>query len=157
MSTPESLHDQNYLDQLARFRNEALAYSSYGCRRQIGKISFGSADVLWHTESDGSALLTERGLRFGSIALFNSFPTILKILDPAEHGSMFTEYKMDIDDIGTINVHRTIVDSASSRSILRFEAAKFKERQHDLDIPTDSDRLLLYQEMERAASGLYTI
>jgi hypothetical protein len=159
MSLPESLHSQEYLDQLVDLRDAALRESNYyGRRRQLGRLSYGEANALWRNESGGSTFLQDRGIRFGKVSLLiNPHPTTLMIFDHHDNGlSELTEFRMDLDVIESIEVYRTMFTSASFTDVFKYKMAQRQERRLDFVNPADEDRVRLYEEMQRGATGLYT-
>lgn len=157
MSLPNSLHGNEYWENLSTLRDKALVNSNVcGRRRRIGKLAFGHANAQWVAESGGTTCLDDEGLRIGDTTLLNLRPTTMRIFD--KHGPEGTEvvtFKMDIDDIGDIEVFRHMIISASFLEVVRTEMSKRADRRHDMAVPTDEELTLIYTEMERGASGLY--
>lgn len=159
MSLPSSLHGNEYLEHLRRFRDSAFVESHWiGRRRSIGGFAFGVAQTQWVTEEGGVAHLIEEGLRYKGTALTRLMSTTLRLIhSPGEKGMEMVTFRMDIDDIGYIDVYRNLIIDGSFREIISAELHKRADRRHGLSVPTDEQRELLYTEMQRGASGLYPI
>jgi hypothetical protein len=157
MPLPNSLHGNEYWENLSTLRDEALVNSNaYGQRRRVGRLAFGHAHAQWEAETGGAVHLDDEGVRIGDTTLLNFHPTTMRIFD--NHGSEGTEvvtFRMDIDDIGDIEVFRHMITSASFLEVVRNEMSKRADRRHDMAVPTDEELTLVYTEMERGASGLY--
>jgi hypothetical protein len=156
MSMPDYLNGEEYYSRLRANRDLALKKSkSFGNRKNLGKLSWGMAHASWRTEDDGAARLSDEGMRYGHTTLTKIKPTTLMLYEPGEGAFELVEYKMDLDDIYTIDVYRTIIVHGTFKAIAQFEAAKFKERRLGLQHPSRSDRVKIFEEMERGATGLY--
>lgn len=157
MSLPISLHGNEYLEHLRGFRDSALIESHWiGKRRSVGGFTFGIAHAQWMTEEGGIAHLTDEGLRRKNTTMTKLMPTTLRLLhSPGEKGIEVVTFRMDIDDIGSIDIYRNLITSGSFREIAKAELHKRADRKHGLSEPTDEQRELLYTEMQRGATGLY--
>jgi len=158
MALPNSLHGKEYWENIATLRNKALIHSNiYDQRRRMGSLVFGHTHAQWQAETGGAVHLADAGLRIGNTTLFNGHPTTMRIFD--NHGPAGTEvvtFSMDLDNIGDIEVFRHMSASASFLEVVRNEMSKRADRRHDMAVPTDEELALVYTEMERGASGLYT-
>lgn len=74
---------------------------------------------------------------------------------PGSAGTEVVTFKMELDNIGDIEVFRNIITSASLAEIIRAKMSKHADRRHDMTIPTNEELALAYNEMERGASGIY--
>lgn len=159
MPLPNSLHGKEYWENLSTLRDEALVNSKvYGQRRRIGRLAFGHAHAQWQAETGGTIHLDDEGVRIGDTTLLNFYPTTMQLFD--SHGSQGTEvvtFRMDIDNIGRIEVFRHMITSASFLEVVRAEMGKHADRRHDLAVPTDGELAFVYTEMERGASGQYAL
>lgn len=157
MNLPDSLYGNEYYENLRYFRDEALVESQwFGRRKKIGSLTLGIARSKWKTDDGGIAYLVDEGIRFGSVNLTNYLPTTLRIAsEPYKSGREITTFRMDIDDIGQIEIYKSIIADGSFRDIIRTEMQKRIEKRHELNIPTDEQRELIYTEMQRGATGLY--
>ncbi|MDB5163901.1 MAG: hypothetical protein JWS12_519 [Candidatus Saccharibacteria bacterium] len=158
MSLPFSLHGNQYLEHLRVYRDAALVESHWmGRRKRLGRFTFGTAYAQWQTEEGGAAHLIDQGLRNGTSPLTLK-PTILRLLHhPGETGIEVVTFKMDIDDIGCIDIYRNMVISGSFREMARIVFPSRVDDKLGLSQPTDDDRELLYKEMQRGATGLHPI
>lgn len=154
---PEHLHSEQYYEGLRDLRDTALDESHYsGRRKKIGGFTFGVANAKWKTERGGEAELIDRGLRFKNTTLINTRPTTLLLFEGSkEMGFEITRFEMDVDDIGTIYVYQNLVTDTVVRDLIRAEIYRRADRQHDLANPTEEQRVFLYTEMQRGASGMY--
>jgi hypothetical protein len=158
MSLPISLHGNEYLEHLRNFRDLAFDESSWlGKRNRIGHFIFGIAHAHWQTEEGGTAHLTEEGLRYKNTNITRIMPTTLRLYNaPGETGIELITFRMDLDDIGCIDIFRNLITSGTFREVAKAEMYKRADKKHGLSEPTDEQRELLYTEMERGATGLYT-
>jgi hypothetical protein len=159
MSLPISLHGNEFLEQLRDLRNTALIESHWmGKRRRIGGFTFGVARAQWQTEEDGTAHLIDEGLRHNEKTIIKFMPTTLRLFNfPGESGFEVVTYRMDIDDVGCIDIYRNLITDGSFREIASAELHKRADRKHGLSEPTDEQRELLYTEMQRGASGIFPL
>lgn len=159
MDLPISLHGNEYFEHLRSFRDTALIESQWlGKRRAVGGFIFGIAHAKWRTEENVTAQLTEDGLRYKNTALTRMKPTTLRLLNsPSDNGFELVTFKMDLDDIGIIDIYRNLITSGSFREIAKAELHQRVDRRHGLSMPTDEQREQLYFEMQRGASGLYRV
>lgn len=159
MSLPISLYGNEYLEHLRGFRDRALVESRWmGKRRNIGRFSVGIAHAQWRAENGGIAHLTDEGVRLKGATIFKYLPTTLEIISPpAETGFEVVTYKMDIDDIGRIDIYRNLMSSGSFKEIALAELHRRADRKYGLSDPTDEQRELLYTEMQRGSTGLYPV
>lgn len=157
MSLPNSLHGNEYWENLATLRDEALVNSNvYGRRRRLGKLAFGHACAQWDAESGGTAYLDDQGVQIGDTTLLDLHPTTMRLFDNhTQRGTEVVTFRMDINGIGDIEVFRHMITSASFLEVIRTEISKRADRRHDMAVPTDEELALVYTEMERGASGLY--
>lgn len=159
MSAPERLHSIEYYQELRDLRDQALVNSNlYGVRKKIGSFVFGYASARWRTEDNARAFLREEGIRFRDVTLTRIYPTTLDIFRSyGRNSTELTTYKMDIDDIGTINVYRTMLtENLLNDAFLSVINRPFEDK-NDFTNPTDEDRENLFLEMERGASGQYRL
>jgi hypothetical protein len=158
MSLPISLHGNEYLEHLRNFRDLALVESHWlGKRNRLGNFIFGMAHAQWQTEEGGTAHLAEEGLRYKSTNVTRIMPTILRLYNsPGESGIELTTFRMDVDDIGCIDIFHNLITAGTLREVVKAEMYKRSDKKHGLSQPTDEQRELLYTEMERGATGLYT-
>jgi hypothetical protein len=156
MDVPISLHGNEYYEHLREYRDAALQESNWrGRRKRLGKFTFGIAHAQWHTEDDGLAYLTDEGLRYGSSTVWPVYPTKLHIIERIHTSHHITEFKMDVDDIGMIDVRTYALVDITMRELVKAEVAGWSERRHGLQEPSDDQRELLSVEMQRGASGMY--
>lgn len=144
---------------MREFRDAALIESHWlGRRRRIGGFTFGIARARWRTENDGTAHLIDEGLRHNDTVITPLMPTTLRLYNsPGESGREVVTYKMDIDEIGCIDIYRNLITAGTLREIAKAELYRRADRKHGLSEPTDEQRELLYTEMQRGATGLYPI
>lgn len=159
MSMPISMYGNEYLEHLRNFRDKALIESHWlGRRKNIGGFSFGIAHAQWITEEGGTAHLIDDGLRYKNTTITRLMPTTLRIYNAlGESGLELVTYKMDIDDIGCIDIYHNLIFDGSFREIAKAEIFKRADSKHGLSDPTDEQREFLYTEMQRGATGLYPI
>ena len=68
-----------------------------------------------------------------------------------------TQFKMDLDDAGIVRVHRSMLTKPKVSEFARAEIGAMFEAAKNLDWPSDEDFELLYNELERGASGVYSV
>lgn len=158
MSLPFSVHSREYLERLSHLRDIALEESHwFGMRRSIGNFTLGAAHARWRTEEGGIAHLIDEGLRHKRTSVTKLLPTTLRLMNsPGVRGVEVVTYKMELDDIGSIEIYRNLITKATLLEVAKAELHKRAERRLELDRPTVEQREQLYEEMERGASGLYT-
>ncbi len=153
-----SLHGRDYFDDLQKFRDMALEESHWeGRRKRIGKFTYGIVHAQWESETGGRAHLLEEGIRSSDRRCLNrAYPTTLELYDHGDNGegTLMTRFSID-DSIGLVKVFRALIVKPSIWKMPGLEIAQKIESRHKLDDPTDSDRILLYEEMKRGASGMY--
>ncbi len=66
-----------------------------------------------------------------------------------------TSFKVDVDDIKLVSVARSMILEGSFKEVVKIELARRKESKLGLNVATDEDRIMLYEELKRGASGLY--
>lgn len=157
MSFPISLHGGEYLEHLRDFRDSALIESHWlGKRRNIGGFTFGIAHAQWLAEEGGTVHLVDEGLRHKRTTITKLMPTTLRIANsPGESGLEVVTFKMDIDDIGCLEIYRNLITDGSFVEFAKADLYKWADRKHGLFNPTDEQRELLYTEMQRGATGLF--
>lgn len=156
---PTCLVSQEYLDKLIGF-TEASFDKSYmgGRRRTLGGLVMGRVYAQWRGENDESVLLAEHGVRFRNSVVFPFKPISLHIFEKNPSGqSSITQFEMDLYDVGSIDVYRQLIVDGSLREVIAGRMVRSSEEFYDMNNPTDEDRLLLYRELERGASGLYAV
>lgn len=154
MSLPIGLHSNKYLERLRDFRDQAFDESHWlGTRRRIGGFTFGQSRAEWQSETGGFAYLIDEGLRYKGNTVSKLLPTTLRLYNSQnEYGLEVVTFKMDIDDVGCIDIYRNMITNGSFREIARAELSKRADRKHGLSELTDEDRELLYTEMQRGAT-----
>ena len=161
MAFPDNLDSRSYYEQLVVLRDDALRRSYwFGGRTQLGALSFGLAAAYWRAEDGGTAILTDRGLRLGNNTPWVLRPTVLRLsrtqsTDPGLGES--TEFRMELDDLGMIDVYRNLTTSRFVRDGIRAALSRRGDRRHELSVPTDEDLALVYLELQRGASGAYKL
>ena len=144
---------------MREYRDSALIESHWlGRRRNIGGFTFGIAHAQWQAEEGGTAHLIDEGLRHKSTTMTKLIPTTLRILNsPGETGFEVVTFRMDIDDIGCIDIYHNLITNGSFVEIAKAELHKRADSKHGLSEPTNEQRELLYTEMQRGATGLYPV
>lgn len=156
MSLPFSVHSATYLEHVHDFRDAALENSRWiGRRKRLGQFTYGIAHAHWQTEENGSAHLIDEGLRYKHSNL-KLYPTTLRVYHPGNvNGFELTTFRMDVDDIGCIEVSRNLIVKGTMLEVARAAISNRQDRLIGLTRATGEDRELLYNEMQRGATGIY--
>lgn len=159
MSLPVSLYSNEYYERLREFRDLALTESHfYGKRKTLGRFTFGTVMARWKAEDDSSIYLKDEGVRYKRTPLTKAYPTTVQIYKSHEGlGTEITTFTMDIDDVGTIDYYHGLLTTPTVLSVIKMERQKRSEEKYGLSAPTLEQRELLYMEMSRGATGLYTL
>lgn len=156
MTIPVSINSDKYYEHLREFRDSALEASNwYGKRRNIGGLVFGNAVAGWRAQDGGIADLEDAGVRFRRTNLIRQMPTTLRTLNRVGNGHEITTYKMDLDEIGFIEVYINMFHKGGILEVIRAGLSRNTEIQMGLNHPTDADRELIYTEMHRGATGWF--
>ena len=146
--------------ELICLRDEALEASKYyGKRCKLGKLSVGHAVALWRSSDGGHTKLRVTGLRIGEFAPLTMWPTSLELMATHEESRALeiTAFEMELD-AGLIEVHKKLITVESPwKDLIRADLNRRKERKLDLHVLDREDWDLLYEEMQRGASGAYAI
>jgi hypothetical protein len=153
------LYGNEYLGRLQEYRDKSLVESYWrGRRHRIGKFTCGLVQAKWLAEDGMVAHLTDQGWRFNNVTLSFNYPTTLYIYDAFKSADIeFTTFEMDIDDSGRIEVYHNMLKDGSFRGILRADMAKRAVRQSGQSEPLRDDCIRLYSELQRGASGVYSV
>ena len=156
MALPKSLYSNEYYNNMSQLRDEALVRSNmYGSRRRIGKLVLGSAEAQWTTYDSSTAILYDRGIRVGNETLWRRFPTTLVFYDSYGHaGTLVTRYCMDLDGVNCINVDSHILKTDGSGDMAPIPQ-RADDDGRDFQKPTKQQRIRIYEELERGASGAH--
>ncbi len=150
------VHGNEYYADLKEFRDQALVESNWiGERKRMGIFTYGIAHASWHSEDGSSIHLVEKGLRIGDSPM-KLYPTTLRVTDTSEEleGIEVITYRMDLDDVGVIEMFRNMFYKASMKEAVKSEMSRRTERKHGLEQLSDEDRVFLYCELQRGATGL---
>ncbi|HEX3568850.1 MAG TPA: hypothetical protein VHT70_04215 [Candidatus Saccharimonadales bacterium] len=160
MSAEFSLHGNEYYKKLVDLRDQALGESySHGSRIGFGAIaSIGSIEAEWSGVTGDNVKLTDRGIRVFDHRPFSVYPTTLEIFgnpvaaestDITENPKLYaplTRYKLEIDEVGDIQKYVGRYDRVLD-VFLQDEHVKL----------TEDDRQRILDELERGASGDFTL
>jgi hypothetical protein len=162
MGVPKNMYvDSNeYYDSLKELKDAALVASQFaGRRRRIGICTFGIATVAWRSEDGGMSALSEKGVVVGKTAPFYVYPTTLHLYgEPYDNGACeMVNFRMELDDVGLIRVTRAMLSAPRWSELVRAKVGALQDAVRTLDWPTNDDSRLLYSELERGASGAYSL
>lgn len=148
------------LQELVALKNEALEASSiYGKRYKLGSFSVGHAVALWRSSEGGDTKLREYGLKIGESAPWVRWPTSLELAKTHEESRSLeiTAFDMDLDS-GLVEIHhRVITVDHPWKDLMMADFYRHKERKLDMNVPSNEDWQLLYDELRRGASGAYAL
>ena len=128
-----------------------------GHRRDIGRLSVGRVVATWRSDLNGEAYLEHKGIMYDNtpIAVTSYLPTVLMIAQNLGNCCALVTFRMDIDDLNIIEVYRNIITRSSPKEVIAARGAARDDSSHFLTSPNDDDYMLLYEQMERGASGSY--
>jgi hypothetical protein len=148
------------IQELICLRDEALEASQfYGKRYKLGKLSVGHAVALWRSSDGGEAKLRDFGIRIGEFAPWTIWPTSLELMTAHEESRALeiTAFEMELES-GLVEIHKKLITVESPwKDLIKADLNKRKERKLDLHVPSNEDWDLLYEEMQRGASGAYAL
>lgn len=148
------------IKELVELRDEALEASKYmGQSYKLGVFSVGRAMALWRNEEGGYAELVDHGIRFGEFSPVTMFPTSLELrTSHEESGTMeITNFDMDLDT-GLTEVRRRLMTRDSPyKDLFIADLKRRHEKNLHLHVPSTDDWELLKGELERGASGAYSV
>jgi hypothetical protein len=159
MYNTSKLYGEAFYQNAQKLASEAFANSSVqNSRRNVGRLAFGSAWAMWYTENGGTVSLQESGLRIGSVPVGRQQPTILRIFESPEEtegeGTIVTTYKMNLQLVGDIDVYTSFIGGQNQlRQMVRAVSHERQERSLGITYPTDEQKVLLLEQLERGASG----
>lgn len=149
-------------EELIDLRDEALVQSHWlGSRFKLGALAVGRSEAMWRTEDNGLADLVLSGVIYKGVRIgLRNYSTFLRIWSSIKDVRIghIIEFKMDLDDLQTIDVHETSIDNGGFvMGMAKFQLAKPYELRSGLSAPSQDQLDLLMSEMYRGASGEYAL
>ena len=166
MNSLDSLYGESFYQQLQQQSAEAFINSAVSNdRRKLGRIAYGNAQAMWRTKRGGTAVLGESGVRIGAMPLGNPLPTELWLAEPVipEETSPIelTMFAMDLEAVGSIEVtSTTITEGRILRQLITsrlHRIAAFINVEEDTCRPSQEQKLVLLEELQRGASGEHAL
>jgi hypothetical protein len=146
--------------ELVALKNKALEASRFsGNRYRLGAFSVGRAVALWSSSEGGETKLREHGFKVGEYAPWVRWSTSLELAKIHEESRSLeiTAFDMDLDS-GLVEInHKLITVEQSWKDLIMADFYRNRERKLDMHVLSTEDWQLLYDELERGASGAYTL